>query len=428
MARFLVLYLLTAILLSACEPPKIQHTPTPTIEELLPVAEFGDAPDPGFPSLLASDGLRTLDITQFWLGAGATLEEDANITDRDQADDGLIKLIEVKPGLVSVTFQVTKSEQAQASVVIFNLWADTNNDGRWQDFTGPSNTPITEWIVENQGITLAPGETAQIEAEFPQVGGALEHWMRASITDVPVSGTEPYITGQYQFGEVEDYHVLPPYAWGIECDPRRLEILHGTAGRIDVDDPSGTGTTLEVKNVTGPIGVDPDAADIDVDPSTSDGPIGINFGVIVTSKRVHSIVGGDFSVEYSIDLTVKGSLGTKTLTCEVVVRHPGVKIIAGGGYTISYGGPLEVKTGTPFEVTFQVTDSAGNPAPEGTAFAASFGNTPSDPLATHANGELDAQGQITLTLDENWPAGNTEILWLSLSGNVYKVADVVVVE
>ena len=441
MRKLPALFLLTSILLSPipfCGWIQQWIQPTGTAVPETEVAEFGDAPDPGFPSLLASNGLRTLDPSSFWLGGfdapGATLEGDAKTTDLDEQDDGLLELLEHKPGEVSLTFQAAKSEQAQDGVVYFNLWSDTNNDGRWQDFVGPSDTPVKEWVVENQAISLAPGKTARIEADFPQVAGALEHWIRAALTNTPINAVEPYVTGQYPMGEVEDYHILPPYAWGIECDPdqyeprdpHRLVILHGTGGSFDIADPTFTAEKLEVRNVKG-AGEDPDAKDIVVIPGPDDGPGPIaNPALRVLSTNVHSLVGGDASVEYSIDLTVKGPLGTKTLTCEVTVNHPGVVVNAAGGYTVSYGGPLQVTTGKPFVVTVQVLDKDSNPAPEGTVFSASFGNRPSDQEATHASGRLDKEGRVTLALDVNWPGGNIEILHLSLFGAVVKGPEILV--
>jgi len=435
MRRSLALFLLASILLSPIPfCGWIQQWIQPTVTEVpeTEVAEFGDAPDPGFPSLLASNGLRTLDPSSFWLGGfdapGATLEGDAKTTDMDEQDDGLLELLEHKPGKVSLTFQAAKSEQAQAGVVYFNLWADTNNDGRWQDSVGLSDTPIKEWVVENQAISLAPGKTAQIEAEFPQVAGALEHWIRAALTDTPISAVEPYVTGQYQMGEVEDYHILPPYAWGIECDPdqyeprdpHRLVILHGTGGSFDIADPTFTAEKLEVRSVKGS-GEDPEAKDIVVVPGLKAGLGDIADPALhVESTRTHSLAGGRVSVDYTIDLTVEGPLGVKTLTCEVTVNHPGVVINAAGGYTIIVVGPLQVATGEPFVVTIQVFDRNGNPAPEGSVFSASFGDPPSDQKATHASGKLDAEGRITLTLGVNWPAGNIEILYLSLFGGTVK--------
>ncbi len=208
MRKFFALYLLASMLLSACEPT---HTPPPVTEiPKYKVWDFGDAPDPRFPSLLASDGLRTRDPSQFWLGSlelpGATLERDANITDLDQQDDGLVELILRQSGVVFLTFQAAMSEQAQARVVYFNLWADTNNNGRWE---GPllGISGISEWIVVNRGIWLRPGTTSQFEADVLHYWGTLEHWIRAAITDGPINGP----VGQHQMGEVEDYHLLPPY-------------------------------------------------------------------------------------------------------------------------------------------------------------------------------------------------------------------------
>jgi len=272
MGKFLALFLLAPILLSACEVAEFE------------LWDFGDAPDPEFPSLLASDGLRTRDPSQFWLGSlevpGGTLESEAKITDGDEQDDGLVGVLAYKPGVISLTFQVAKSELARPGVVYFNVWADTNNDGRWQNFiANPSVSaiPVEEWIVQNQTISLAPGETAQIEVDVLNAEGNLEHWVRASVTDTPVSAVEPYVTGRYQMGEVEDHHFIPPYTpptptpsptmtitptstpkiggpvFGVDCDPATLGMFHGEAEEIVLEDVEDAGevTEFKISNIIG---------------------------------------------------------------------------------------------------------------------------------------------------------------------------------
>lgn len=56
--------------------------------------DFGDHSDPPFSTLLASNGARTQDVAQFWLGdtqePSATTEPDAKIEGQDELDDGLV--------------------------------------------------------------------------------------------------------------------------------------------------------------------------------------------------------------------------------------------------------------------------------------------------------------------------------------------------
>src|SRR3990172_4780092 len=77
-----------------------------------PRADYGDAPDPAFPSLFTSDGARTLHITQFWLGnldnPSATSEPDAKIIDSDELDDGLEEFVFTGTG-IALVFRAVKS-------------------------------------------------------------------------------------------------------------------------------------------------------------------------------------------------------------------------------------------------------------------------------------------------------------------------------
>ncbi|MBM3181432.1 MAG: hypothetical protein FJZ86_13910 [Chloroflexi bacterium] len=331
-------------------PPPPPPPPPPPVPE---VFDFGDARDPRFPSLLASNGLRTIDPVQFWLGSleapGATLERDANITDLDQQDDGLIEMRD-RLSLVSLTFQAAMSEQAQARFVWFNLWADLNNDGRWDgiplpseiceltpapstfDQPGPRSCGISEWIVSNRGIWLRPGTTAQFEADILHYWGNLEHWIRAAVTDRPISDN----AGLYQLGEVEDYHLLPPYALPIR------------------------------QNAT---------------PTPTVSP---------------------------------------TYVAPTPAIPKGAYIITDDGFRVTYTGPLTAQNGKTLAAKFRVLTPDDLPAKG--KLTVTLWVSPSDPYAVHATAELDEQGEVTIPLDINWPAGTILKLLFSHLGKAYEFA------
>lgn len=189
-------------------PGEATPSPSPTLPPRAPTADYGDAEDPAFPSLFASDGARTLDITQFWLGSlddpSVTAEEDARVVDRDELDDGLERLA-VRGGAASLAFRAVKSRAATAGTVYFNLLADLDGNGEWQG--------VSEWVVANRSVPLPPGGSELIEAELPLRPGA-EIWIRASLTDMPVDeqafrdGWDG--TGEFAVGEVEDYRFAAP--------------------------------------------------------------------------------------------------------------------------------------------------------------------------------------------------------------------------
>lgn len=421
--------LLAALVLAACAaaPVTSPSAGTASPPSTAGTYELGDAPDPAFPSLLASNGARTLDPSRFWLGTleapGATVEPDAKIIDRDERDDGLINVL-ATAGMVAVAFQAAKSPSAPAGIVYFNLLADTDGNGRWQGVLGPAG-PVDEWIVANRMINLGPGETATIETDVPLVGGNLEVWLRATLTDAPISGQDWDGTGQFAQGEIEDHHLGPDDAWGLECDPDPLVIEHGTTGFIAVIDPSGTAMQVQVKNVTGGIGSDdPAGNDVSVTPGLLLGP----FGVDVESTRVHGIPGQPFSVTYSIDLSVSGSLGVKTLTCLATVRHAAPEepvVTTHDGARITYLGPLTTTSGGTLAATFLVTGIVAGPVT--TPLFATIGDPPSDPLAGHGHGVPDGNGRVTIPLEVRWPPGLTK-LYISWLGVVYEVTPITITQ
>ncbi len=206
--------------------------------------DFGDAPDPSYPSLLASNGARTYDLTTFWLGfpdLPPSSETEANIVDRDELDDGLISS-SATTGSVFATFQVVKSEDAASGVVYFNLLADSNNDGQWQDFTGAGGA-VQEWVVRNFALTMNPGDVRTVDAIMPLSGSDFELWIRAMVTGKPIpegdypqgwDGTYPFGNDK-AIGEVEDYYF--GFTFFITPPPKRTP----------TPTPTGTATPTPTK-------------------------------------------------------------------------------------------------------------------------------------------------------------------------------------
>jgi hypothetical protein len=88
-----------------------------------------------------------------------------------------------------------------------------------------------------------------------------------------------------------------------------------------------------------------------------------------------------------------------------------------------YIGSLEAQAAGTLEVAFQVFGPDGQPA-QGIFFA-TLGDPPSDSRASHANGQLDQEGRITLNIIVNWPAGITK-LYCGFQDQVYEVAEIVI--
>ena len=157
--------------------------------------DFGDAPDPTYPTLLASDGARhSLDGT-LYLGAAADGEADgqpnATATGDDSAggndDDG-----------VSFGSALVQGESASVTVVasaagVLDAWVDWNADGDWSD---PGEKVF-------DGVALGAGSNL-LTIDVPQeaVPGATYARFRLSSTGVALP------TGPAAGGEVEDYQVV----------------------------------------------------------------------------------------------------------------------------------------------------------------------------------------------------------------------------
>lgn len=199
-----------------------------------PAGDYGDAPDGGptgypapfaqtgdFPTLHASDGARTKDLTKAFLGAAASNETDANdaadadgapnLVNRD-ADDGLVGLTMLLTGIPPpAVLTVRASAPASGGGDLFlNVLLDLDMDGDW----GGVATGAPEWVVKNHAVTIAAGEEADVETPaFAFANGLLlpdGAWMRVALTSERVSASDWTGTGEFSAGEVEDHVVRIP--------------------------------------------------------------------------------------------------------------------------------------------------------------------------------------------------------------------------
>lgn len=112
--------------------------------------DFGDAPDPGFPTLLANNGARHVIVSGYYLGSSIDSENDGQPTasangddsDGNNDDDGVQFISPLVQG-GSADVKVTASTGGY-----LNAWLDFNGDGDWDDageqiFT---DTPVTGGI------------------------------------------------------------------------------------------------------------------------------------------------------------------------------------------------------------------------------------------------------------------------------------------
>src|SRR3990172_8070366 len=179
-------------------------------------ADFGDAPDPTYPTLESSMGpYHTLGSSStYWIGSlgtgpanTTTMEIDASVTDLD-LDDGqpyLGVVIMGIPATAWVTVPITTSPSHNpAKDIYLNVAIDVDNDGDFDDFADQN------WVVQNQIVNLAADTTLGFVFGPFGFGSDLllfPVWLRVTATDVPIE--QPWngegIAGGWTYGETEDW-------------------------------------------------------------------------------------------------------------------------------------------------------------------------------------------------------------------------------
>lgn len=216
-------------------------------------AEYGDAPESGsagyagsystvqaaFPTLFntpnsTGPGAHTLDASMEWLGDPAdgdfySYEADAddpadpdgvmNLVNEDKFDDGVTGVNIVLVGMpppATLTTDVTIAAGAPDVPRYLNVLIDLNMDGEW---SGAAAFGEKEWAVQNFEVNVAPGTTESVTTDaFAFSNGNIltpTTWMRVLLTREPLNvssyGADGWDgSGQFDYGEVEDYYVQLP--------------------------------------------------------------------------------------------------------------------------------------------------------------------------------------------------------------------------
>ncbi len=179
------------------EPPPLRLSDVSVFhnrfEEEPEVLDFGDAPDPPYPTLLANNGARHVVVPGIYMGtlidsetdgqpdATATGDDLANLAD----EDGVSFLNNWVAGQVA-TVQVAVSTSG-----IVSAWVDFNANGSWGDFG--------ENILA--GAPAVAGTNLMV-VNVPASAKATNTFARFRFTTLPVAMT---YTGLVANGEVEDY-------------------------------------------------------------------------------------------------------------------------------------------------------------------------------------------------------------------------------
>jgi uncharacterized repeat protein (TIGR01451 family) len=156
--------------------------------------DFGDAPDPTYPTLLASHGAAHILTNQIYLGPAADWDSegqpDSTATGDDNDglndDDGVVFTSDLLVGQ-AVPIQVTASRLGY-----LQAWIDFNRNGTWAD---PG-----EQVFSNQFLSSGPTDLTITVPTTAQLGSTFARFRFSSQRDLS-------FTGLAQDGEVEDYLV-----------------------------------------------------------------------------------------------------------------------------------------------------------------------------------------------------------------------------
>ncbi len=204
-------------------------TTDPPVTATPPIADYGDAPDGGatgypagfaqtgqFPSLFASGGAHTLDITAASLGPAITEENDANVINVD-IDDGIVSLFTTLTSIPPPTTMTVNVTGTESGDYFFNSLIDLNMDGKWGGATGANGE--SEWVVQNLPVTVTAGVVTPVTSPpFAYTNGLLvpsASWMRIALTKEQVPQDWDG-TGQFSKGEIEDHAISMPMVNGKE--------------------------------------------------------------------------------------------------------------------------------------------------------------------------------------------------------------------
>jgi len=176
--------------------------------------DYGDAPDPDYPTLTTSGGAAHSLVEDYFLGAGvnAEVEAQANADATGDTFDGGINIS-------SVTFQAGSDLDlaiTASAAGFLDAWVDWNGDGDWDD--------VGEQIADSVGLSAGSNNLAVSVPNNAVTDGTFARFRFSS-----AGGLTPI--GMAADGEVEDYR--------IDIAPAPPNVWHNTAFPEDVNQSGG---------------------------------------------------------------------------------------------------------------------------------------------------------------------------------------------
>ncbi|HRY33433.1 MAG TPA: GEVED domain-containing protein, partial [Bacteroidales bacterium] len=170
--------------------------------------DYGDAPDPSYPTLAASDGARHLLVPNMKLGPQIDVESDGYPSTGANGDD--LNNLDDEDGVVihwgGSAASPMNIRVAASTAGFLNAWTDFNNDGDWDD--------ANEQIFN--ATPLVPGANF-LSFLIPANADTNGMYTRFRFSSQPLLS----YTGQAQDGEVEDYklpiHQDTSLKWSQAC-------------------------------------------------------------------------------------------------------------------------------------------------------------------------------------------------------------------
>jgi hypothetical protein len=176
--------------------------------------DFGDAPDPSYPTLLENDGARHIIVPGFQLGQRITNDPNGRqsaAADGDEGDDGVVFNTPFVPGKTA-TITVTASAAGK-----LDAWIDWDGDGIWA---------ASEQVFQSRGLS-AGANTLTIN-----VPATTQNFVFARFRLSSAGGLSP--VGLAEDGEVEDYRIaIPPVV------AYTIELVNPTTGQPIAKDADG---------------------------------------------------------------------------------------------------------------------------------------------------------------------------------------------
>ncbi|MBN1996848.1 PKD domain-containing protein, partial [candidate division KSB1 bacterium] len=167
-------------------------TTNATTEDL----DFGDAPDPKYPTLSMSNGARHRIVAGFFLGAGVDAEPEGQPSGDAQRDDQNGQVDDEDGVILSNTLSLgqTFNVRVRASQNgVLNAWIDWNRNGSWAD-------PGEHFIPDKQ---IPQGETVLNSFAVPDSAVLGETFVRFRFSKERALSYDGFAAS----GEVEDYRV-----------------------------------------------------------------------------------------------------------------------------------------------------------------------------------------------------------------------------